>query len=433
MQISKNISKISWSLADKATFVLYGIATVAVLSITNEIEFGIFILFNNLHNFVLTLAALLGTQSMLQFSADENEKPRINAFSMINFIVIIVLLVGLIFIFREPIAEIMQQPHFITIAQSLLLLALFSIPRYFSIIIMYRELKMFQIFLTNLVYFGTMSGMIFYNIYCANFLNYIDIIYITYVGSALAAVVSFVLTFKYWKFSFKGKTKYTEILNFSTKFAVNGVIMPIPRMLDVFVIQYFWGTSMVGLYAPAKTIFRFIEDGMNTINYIIYSPIVKYFAANDKLLINKTISKSISFLVIGFCIITLLCWIFGDIILSYFLPAKFIEAIPFLNILMLASIILPFTLITVAINASGKTGTVAKYTLYSFPFWLASYFIIGTFCNEYEILIAFPYFVFALVFACFLFNYAHKNFDLRFSQVFRVIPDFVALLKAKFK
>ena len=431
MQISNNISKISWSLADKFTFVLYGIATIAVLSITNEIEFGIFILFNNLHNFILTIATLLGTQSILQFSADENEKTRINTFSIINQTVIAILLVGLVFIFRESIAEIMQQPHLITVAQSLPLLVLFSIPRYFSITIMYRELKIFQIFLTNLVYFGTMSGMIFYNIYCANFLSYIDIINITYIGSALSAVVSILLTFKYWKFSFKGKTKYNEILNFSTKFSITGIITSLPKSLDVFVIQYFWGTGIVGLYAPAKTIFRFIEDGMTTMNFILYSPIVKYSATNDKILINKTISKSISFLVIGFGIITLLCWICGDIIFAYFLPTKFIEAIPFLNMLMLVSIILPFTLISITINASGKTGTVAKYILCSFPFWLISYFIIGTFFNEHEILIAFPYFIFTFVFSCFLFNYARKNFDLKFSQVFRTISDFYSLIKSK--
>ena len=432
MKITQHLKKISWTVADKSTFVLYGIATVVMLQVTDSFELGIFTLFNNLHNFIMAIGGYLGLQSLLHFSADENEKPLINTYAIINLIIVILLFNVLIFLFREPIANILNEPNLITVFQAITFLMLLTIPRYFSIYIMYRELKIFRLFITNIVYFGTMSGLIFYCVITSRFLTYIDIIYITYIGSGLSVIVGFILTFQYWKFSLKGATKYLEVVKFSLKYAVQGITLTLPKNLDVFAIQLFFGTHIVGLYAPAKTIFRFIDDAMNTVYSIIYTPTVKYFAANDIFSLNKLISKVISILMIFFTVITVICWFGGSDILEYFLPEKFILAIPFFNILLLSSILMPITLLCTTISASGKPELVSKFTLYSFIFWLASFVVIGKYFQEYEKLVAAPNLIFVGVLSLFLFRYASKNFDLKFKQLFRSIPDFYNLLRKKF-
>jgi O-antigen/teichoic acid export membrane protein len=245
----------------------------------------------------------------------------------------------------------------------------------------------------------------------------------------LSAIVGFILTFNYWKFSLKGATKYLEVVRYSVKYAVTGTTLTLPKHLDVFAIQLFFGTHIVGLYAPAKTIFRFIDDAMNTVYTIIYAPTVKYFAVNDIFSLNKLISKAISVLMIGFTFITVICWLGGSNILEYFLPERFILAIPFFNILMLSSILLPITLLCTTISASGKPELVSKYTVYSFIFWVVSFYVIGNYFQEYEKLIAIPNLIFTAILSLFLFRYANKNYDLRFKQLFRSIPDFYNLLK----
>ena len=166
---------------------------------------------------------------------------------------------------------------------------------------------------------------------------------------------------------------------------------------------------------------------------MIYSPIVKYIKLNDKQSLNKIITKSVSVLVVGFGFVTLFCWIFSDSIFGFFLPEKFVKAVPYFNVLMLSSIFLPFTLLSSAISGSGKPEIVAKYIIYSFFFWLGSYYIFGTFFNEYDILVALPYFIFVLVLSFFLFRYSNKYFDFKFRQIFRAIPDFYNLILNKFK
>jgi O-antigen/teichoic acid export membrane protein len=147
--------------------------------------------------------------------------------------------------------------------------------------------------------------------------------------------------------------------------------------------------------------------------------------------LNKLITKSISLLIICFGFLTLLCWLGVSNSLSYFLPEKFLLAIPFFNILMLSSIILPFTLLNTTVIASGKPEIVAKYTLFSFPFWLGSYYIIGNYFKEYEALIALPYFVFTLVLSLFLFRYANKHYQFKPKQIFRSIPDAYSFISTK--
>jgi O-antigen/teichoic acid export membrane protein len=433
MKITQHLNKISWSVADKTTFALYGIATIAVLQVTNSIEFGLFTLFNNLHNFILAIGSYLGLQSLLHFSSDENEKPLINTYSLINLTIVISFITVIIFLFQNQIANILNEPNVIVIIQSLPVLMLISIPRYFVVFIMYRELKMLQVFVANLVYFGTMSGIIFYCVFTNRFLYCTDMIHITYLGSALSTVVAFILTFNYWKFSLKGATKYLDVVRYSAKYAVTGITLTLPKTLDVFAIQLFFGTHIVGLYAPAKTIFRFIDDAMNTVYAMIYAPTVKYFAANDIHSLNKLISKAISILMIGFIFITVICWSGGSNILEYFLPERFVLAIPFFNILMLSAILMPITLLITTISASGKPEIVSKYIIYSFVFWAISFYVIGTYFQEHEKLVAIPNLIFTAILSFFLFRYANKNYTLKFKQLFRSIFDFYSLILSKLK
>ncbi len=431
MQLTKHINKISWSLADKTTYILYGFATIAILGVTNEIEFGIFALFNALHNFIFNISDSFTLQALLQFSAIEEEKPRVNAIAMLNHIIFVTLVLSLILIFKAPIAHLLSEPSFIDVANALPLLALFSIPRYFCYRIMYRELKILQLFIVNLFYFGSMSFIIFYCLFKNIFLTYVDIIHINYIGSALGTIVAIILAFKYLKFSFKGKTKYSDIIKFSAKYTVSGIILPIPKYVDVFCIQYFWGTSLVGLYSPAKTIFRFVDELINTAYSMIYSPSVKYIANKDMKSLNSLITKSVSLLLVSFSFITLLCFLGVSDYFGVFLPNKFSQSIPLFNVLMIASILLPITLLNTTINASGKPELVAKYAIISFPVWILSFIIIGSFLNEYTTLIPVPFIIFQFTISVLVFRYSNKHFNFKFKQLFRIIPDGINFLQKK--
>ncbi|MPN34516.1 hypothetical protein SDC9_182010 [bioreactor metagenome] len=166
---------------------------------------------------------------------------------------------------------------------------------------------------------------------------------------------------------------------------------------------------------------------------MIYAPSVKCFANNDMVSLNKLISKSISLLMISFTGLTIACWLCAPTVFSYFLPERFISATPFFNVLMLSSIVLPLTLLSTTISASGKPEIVAKYILYSLATWIVSFYIIGNFLQNYEILVAVPNFIFNLILAVFLFRYASKHYNLRFRQLFRSIPDFYYFILQKIK
>jgi O-antigen/teichoic acid export membrane protein len=160
-----------------------------------------------------------------------------------------------------------------------------------------------------LAYFGTISSIIIYAIINDRFLTNTDLIYITLFGSIISVCTGSILLRKYLRFHLPTRDdeiKYRDVVSYSTKFSIGGIGMTIPRTLDVYFIQFFFGTNYVGLYGPAKTLFRFVEDLINTIYSIIYSHIVKFFASNDIISVNKIITKTISILVVlfmGICII----------------------------------------------------------------------------------------------------------------------------------
>jgi O-antigen/teichoic acid export membrane protein len=339
--------------------------------------------------------------------------------------------VVILIIAKYQIASLFNEPNIIVIIKSMMGLTIISIPRYFSIYLMYRELKVFHIFISNLVYFGVMSFIIFYCVFIHRFLSFTDIINITYIGSFLSTIVSIILTFDFWKFKIKGKIKYTEIIKFSTKFAVTGITINFPRTLDVYAIQLFFGTNVVGLFAPAKTIFRFVEDLMNTIYALIYAPTVKRFADNDMFSLNQLISKIISLLVFVFGLVTVVCWFGGSNLFAMFLPENFIGAIPVFNVLMLSSIVMPITLLNTTISANGKPMLVAKFIIVGLLFWAGSFYVLGTYFNENVILAALPTLIFNIIFSILLFRYANRHYGLKIKQLFRIFTDLYYYISKK--
>lgn len=151
-------------IADKLMYVIYGIATIALLQVTNSTELGIFALFNSLHNFILAIAGGLGTTAMLQFAAYKDEITLINFYCFINFVLVCVACFLIIFAFQTPLSIILKEPRFTDIVSSLPLLILLSIPRYFIYHILIRDVNIPGCFFVTFAYTGTMSGMIFYNV-----------------------------------------------------------------------------------------------------------------------------------------------------------------------------------------------------------------------------------------------------------------------------
>lgn len=434
MNISKNIKNISWTALDKMTFVLYGIATVSLLRVTDSFELGLFTLFNNIHNLIFSIGYYLGLQSLLHFSNDKKQNLVVNFYSILNITIIVVFLNALIIIAKHPLANIFNEEHLVGIIDALPIIMLLTIPRYFNMAICYRETQIGRLFVLNLIYFGTMSGIIFYNVLNNTFLTHNDLINITYIGSALSVVVGIILNIKYWKFKLPNKNsiiKYKDIISYSVKFSIGSIALTIPRTLDVYVIQYFFGTNMVGLYAPAKTIFRFVEDLTNAICQTIYSPTVKYFANNDMININKLISKTISLLFIFFLICTMLCWMFGSNLFDLFLPDRFTAALPIFNWLMLSSLFLPLTLLNTTINAEGKPELVSKYTLIGVVFWLISFWCVAIIFPHTIEVVAIPYIIFVFILSTLFFKYAKKHYNLKLYQIFRFLPDTYNFVKNK--
>ncbi|MCL2039213.1 MAG: lipopolysaccharide biosynthesis protein [Bacteroidetes bacterium] len=436
MNIAKNLKNISWTALDKMTFVLYGIASVVLLRVTDSFELGLFTLFNNVHNLIFSIGYYIGFQSLLHFSNDKKQNPVINFYAILNATIIVVVLNALVIAAKYPLANIFNEEHLVDIIDALPIIMLLSIPRYFNVVICYRETKIARLFAINLIYFGSISGIIFYNVWNNSFLTHRDLINITYIGSALSVVVGTILNIKYWKFKLPNKDtiiKYKDIISYSAKFSIGSIALTIPRTLDAYVIQYFFGTNVVGLYAPAKTIFRFVEDLTTAIGLTIYSHTVKYFANNDMVNINKLVSKTISITFIFFFALTIFCWIFGSNLFELFLPARFTAALPIFNWLMLSSLFLSFTLLSTTINAEGKPELVSKYTLVAVIFWLISFWFVSvSFPNTIEV-VAIPYIIFTFILSALFFNYAKKHYNLKLHQLFRFFSDTYNFVKDKIK
>ncbi len=378
MRVQDHIGLISWSLADKALFILYGFVLIVIMNYTVPAEFGLYSLLIGLLTWIFTISDSFSLQSLIQFGMKESSRGKVNLIALCSHIALTLGISLIVFLLRYPLSDLFSEPRILDIAAFLPVLSLAFIPRTYGQKIIYRIQNMFYLFLTNLTFFGVMTVLIFFKISTANFLAFNDLAYIYLTGSIASSLVALVLIRKELRFTTTGEIGWRKVYSFSWKMTVSNLMYSLPRQLDIFFVKIFFSLNEVGLYAAAKSIFRVFDEALAAANGIIYPSAVKLSEQKKLKDFSYLATKALSFLFVFFLFsVVVLNFGLADILFNWLLPERYVQSLSYFKILLFAAIFLPFQMLFLFIIAKNRLNTILSYYSIGVTVFIVTILFIG--------------------------------------------------------
>lgn len=422
MRLKEHIDKVSWSVADKLLFVGYGIVTIVQFNAMKPEEMGLFALLITILNWIFIISDSFALQNLIQFGQRKHDRAYINFVVSSSHLTITLGSSLLLLLFGKPLSVFFNEPRLIEVFEFLIILTLINIPRTYAIKIFYRDTNMQRLFFVNAVYFGVMTVATLSIVFYKRTLSFNELVYIYLAGTFISSILALFYIKNELSFKLNGQTRLKEIINFSIPYTLTSAIHLAPRQLDVYLIQYFFQTKIVGIYFLAKNLFRAFEEIVNAANGLIYPAAVRQIAKNDFNSLFDMTTKALSY-ILFFNIFVIISLNLGltELFIKWFLPEKYYLAIPFFNLLSVVAIGLPFTILGSVLIAFNQPMKTMKIMSISLIFWVAGFIIVGIIGQPF--LIPVPHILYFFIVSTLLYIETNKHIKIRIKDILRFIPD----------
>lgn len=429
MKLSENIDKVIWVFLDKGLFILYGFVALLQMRRLEPEILGLYAILISIHTWTFIISDSLFLNSIIQFGFVPEKERRANSFSLI-FTVAFTLLASSIFYFPSNFwALIFKEPNFYKIASALPLLTLATIPRIYSIKFCFKHSSMFKLFLIDSIFFGSLTISTIFFFFRLRTFTFELIFGIYLFGTILSSIFAILLIRKYIKLGFAGNLGIKEFFQFGFPMFSLSFFQSIPKQLDILILQFFFQAKFVGVYYSAKTLFRLFEELMNASAGLVYPTAVRLISKNKRFELNSLLSKSISFTFIT-VLLSFLILEFGgsSLILNFILPKNYQNAIPLFNLMLFATLFMPFQLFASVLIAEGYPFIVSKYIFISTFFSISIFVLIGLgdLFNFAPLGIIFYYFTLFML----LFKFSGKRYHFEPMNLFSGFTDIINYLKS---
>ncbi|MBU3742349.1 MAG: hypothetical protein FGM24_08710, partial [Candidatus Kapabacteria bacterium] len=295
VKISQNLGKISWSLADKLLYVGYGLVQLLQIQAVTPSVYGLVSLLIALNTWITLLTDGSALHGIIQFGQDPSERPRVNALALTINVCIVSVCVLLVWVLHAPLALLLNEPQFAQVAWLLPIFCFLTIPRMFCLKILYRDLRMRDQFIIDAVWFGVRTILTMWMLMHRSLNSFEDVVIIDFTGMAASSITAVILTRQHLVFGWVGRISLRQYLAFGIPLAIGSGLYNTPRQLDVLLVGSFFGVAAVGLYNPAKNLFRLFEQAFEAAFTLIQPAAVRLTAQGRRDELRTMVTKAISF------------------------------------------------------------------------------------------------------------------------------------------
>lgn len=362
MKISQNLGKISWSLADKMLYVGYGLVQLLQIQAVTPSVYGLVSLLIALNTWIMLLTDGSALQGIIQFGQTASERRRVNTIAMLIHLAITSGCVLVVALFQAPLTTLLDEPQFAKIAWLLPVFCLLTIPRMFCLKILYRDLRMKDLFVTDVVWFGVRTIITVWMLSNGTLQSFEDIVLIDFSGMAASSITAVILTRKDLVFGWKGQISIRDYLAFGVPLAIGTGLYSTPRQLDVFLIGSYFGVAAVGLYNPAKNLYRLFEQAFDAVFTLLHPAAVRLTAQGRHEELRTMVTKAISFTLIPVVVAVVVLEAGASQLIVPLLGPKYAAAVGHFNVLTLSALAMPFTMMSAVMVAFGHARAIVRYT-----------------------------------------------------------------------
>lgn len=424
MNIQQHIGKISWTVADKLLVIGYGFVNIVQIRSLGVDEFGLYSLLVALQTYIFILSDGSALQGIIQFGMKEEDRPQANYLALCIHCSIVVVASFLVLLLTEPLKILFNEPRLQNISYLLPIYCVLTLPRAFCLKLLQRDLQMRQIFLINLAWFGSMTVATALSILSYQVLSFWSMIIIAFTGMLISSLVSILLSRSLLVFNRSGELNLKVLLTFGIpQLAVSSLHNSV-RQLDIYIIQYFFGATQVGIYTAAKTLFRVFETMADSVGGLLYPLTIKLYNTGKVSEYLNALSKGLSFTWIPsiFAVIILISG--GTEIIVSILGNKYISAVGQFNILVLGAIFLPITVLSSVMIGVRAVTILLLYVVVSAIVGLSVSFFIGS-IQRFD-LFALGTVAYLATLAILELYFIISKMNFKWTLLFRAIPDSIS-------
>lgn len=430
MKLSENIDKVFWSLIDKGLYVLYGLVSLLQFRRLEPSVLGIYALLIGIHTWFFIVVDSLFYQGIIQFGFDKNTERRTNTFALLSSICFILLATFTFSLLSDTWVKFFREPGLSLVASYLPYLAILTIPRVFTLKFAFKHSNMFQVFIVNSAFFLPMSILTIILFFRLPAFNFQTMMLIYFTGTAISSLTGIILLGKYIRIGFQGTLRFKEYFSFGVSVLGFTISQSIPRQLDVFILQYFFQSKIVGIYYSAKTLFRLFEEGLNAGYALVYPTTVRLIAKNRRNEIQSLIAKSTSFTFIIISFAFLFLELGGSkLIIQFLLPARYSLSISYFNLMIIGALFMPFQLGISVLIAEHRLHIVSIFILASALTSLSVMLCVGFLQNQQLIPLGIVTYYFLLGLLSYF--YISKNYQYKINHLLYGLKDIINFIKQK--
>ncbi|MBI2793655.1 MAG: oligosaccharide flippase family protein [Ignavibacteria bacterium] len=375
MKLRSHLGKITWSLADKGLYVLYGLVQLWQIQALAPNVYGVFALLVALNTWIMLISDGSALNGLIQFGTDPTERKRINAMGLVIHATVLAVSSLLVLALQQPLSDLFREKQFVKVATMLPLYCLLTLPRMFCLKLIYREMRMRDLFIIDLIWFLVRTIMTAWAINTDSLHTLEDIIQIDFAGMAASSLGALYFTRKELRFNWKGSITFRDYLRYGIPMAVAGALNSTPRQLDVLVIAAFFGVGVVGVYNLAKNLYRFFEQAFDAVVSLLYPASVRMITQHRTEDLQILVTKAISVTLIPTVIALVILELGGSSLIVPLLGEKYSASVGHFNILILAALGMPFTLMSSIIQAMGHSTVVVKFSAIGLVVGMSTLFV----------------------------------------------------------
>jgi len=422
MRIQDHLAKLSWTAADKLLFVVYGFVQLVQIRSLTPVEFGLFALLNALQTFISTVSDSAILQAIVMRGSFREECGAVNRFALTWHLALTLGASVLVWAASVPLSQLLGEPRVATVAGYVPLMCLVAIPRTFCIKLLSRDVQAKAIFTVNAAWIGSMVALTAWMIATQRLQHVDDMVFIAASGMAVASCAALWITRKLLVFAVEKQVRYREVLFVGLYQGLAGIIGNGVRQLDIYIVQYFFGTATVGMYQSAKSLFRFFDEAFSGVMNLLYPGTIRLVAERREEELLAFISKTLSFTLMTMIAAVLFFWFGGaELLVRVLLPAKFSAAMGYFLLLVLVAPLLPFEMLKTVVIAYGAMRELLLYIVLGGLAGIGTTALVGVLGAEH--LVPLGVVAYNAVFGglCFFFMRSRLNFPLHL--LWRAIPD----------
>jgi len=362
MKLTAHLGKITWTLADKVLYVAFGLVQFVQIAALPAEVYGVFTLLVALNTWIMIVSDGSALAGIIQYGVHLEERKRVNLMALIIHTIVVSIAAGGIYLFRDTLVHFFRVEQFATVATLLPLYCLLSLPRMFCLKIIYREMRMKDLFVADAIWFGVRTILTFWAISNDTLHTLNDIVLIDFAGMAASSLATMALTRKDLIFGWSGTISLATYLRYGVPLAMATALNSAPRQLDVYVIAAYFGVGVVGVYNPAKNLYRFFEQAFDAVTALLYPAAVRMYSQNRMEDLQILVTKAISVTLIPTVIVVIALELGLSQLLIPILGQKYAAAVDHFNVLSLAALGMPLVLMSSIIAAMGRSTVIVKFS-----------------------------------------------------------------------